>query len=88
MFWGEWRRLNRPMPWPISPSSPMTVSDLDRWRAAQQLIKSHGLDASLNAAQRADQAIARGDPKGESLWLDIGRKIDALQRANPSGRAH
>jgi hypothetical protein len=61
------------------------VSELERWRAAQQLIKAHGLGASLNAAQRADEAIARGDPEGESLWLDIGRKIKALQQAPPPG---
>jgi hypothetical protein len=64
------------------------VDDIERWRAAQQLIKAHGLGASLNAAQRADEAIARGDPKGESLWLDIGRKISALQQTNPTGKAH
>jgi hypothetical protein len=63
------------------------VDEIDRWRAAQQLIKAHGLEASLNAAQRADEAIARGDAEGESLWLDIGRKIQALQQNPPVGSA-
>jgi hypothetical protein len=58
----------------------LMVSELDRWRAAQQLIKTRGLEAALDAALRADEAIARGDPEAESLWLDIGRKIKALQQ--------
>jgi hypothetical protein len=58
----------------------MPVSDLDRWRAAQQLIKHHGLAAELNAAQRA-----AGDPEGESLWRDIIKKIRLLQQTQPPG---
>jgi hypothetical protein len=61
----------------------VAVSELDRWRVAQQLIKQHGPDAELNAAQRADEAIAAGDPMAESLWRDVMRKIRALQSADP-----
>lgn len=57
------------------------VSELDRWRAAQQLIKQHGLAAEMGAAQRADAANAAGDRAGESLWRDVMSKIRMLQRA-------
>lgn len=57
----------------------MTVSELDRWRAAQQLINQHGADAELNAALRADEAIAAGSPEGESLWRDVMNKIQQLR---------
>ena len=56
------------------------VSQLDRWRTAQLLIKNHGLGAELDAAQRADKAIAAGDPETESLWRDVLIKVQQLQR--------
>jgi hypothetical protein len=59
----------------------MILSEIDRWRVAQLLIKQHGQDAELNAALRADEAIAVGDPKGESLWRDVMIKICQLQRS-------
>ena len=40
----------------------MRVGEFDCWRVAQLLIKQHGPDAELDAAQRADEAIAAGDP--------------------------
>jgi len=62
-------------------------SELDRWRAAQQLIKQHGKEAELEAAQRADRAIEQGSPEGERLWLDIMNKVRSLQtEAPPDGR--
>lgn len=62
-------------------------SELDRWRAAQQLIKQHGEGAEMEAAQRADQAIEQGSPDGERLWLDVMGKVRALQAETaPPGR--
>lgn len=61
-------------------------SERDRWLAAEQFIKKHGLGAALAAAQQADAAGIAGDAEGESLWQDILRKIQTLQRtAVPSG---
>ena len=34
----------------------MTVTDIDIWRAANLLVKRHGDDAAIVAAQRADRA--------------------------------
>jgi hypothetical protein len=39
----------------------MAISDLDIWRAANLLIKQHGDNAELVAAQRADLMLVRGD---------------------------
>lgn len=61
--------------------------ELDRWRAAQQLINSHGEEAELEAARRADKAIEQGSPEGERLWLDIMNKVHSLLAvAPPDGR--
>jgi hypothetical protein len=57
------------------------VDELERWRTAQQLIKQHGPQATLNAAVKASEAIAAGDLEGESLWKDVINKIQQLQRA-------
>jgi hypothetical protein len=43
------------------------TSDLDIWRAANLLIKRHGEDAVIVAAQRADELLAKGDVEGERL---------------------
>lgn len=55
-------------------------SERDRWLAAEQFIKKHGLGAALAAAQQAEDASTAGDSEGESLWQDIQRKIQTLQR--------
>ena len=61
--------------------------DIDIWRAANLLIKQHGDDAEIVAAQRADLMLERGDPEARLVWLRIKRAIEELQAA-PSGPAH
>jgi len=61
----------------------MIVSDLDRWRAANQLIKQHGCKALENATARVHEAAARGSQEGVDLWSDVMEKIVALQ-ADPA----
>ena len=39
----------------------VTDLDVDVWRTAHILIKQHGEDAALVAAQRADELLASGD---------------------------
>jgi hypothetical protein len=63
------------------------ISDLDIWRAANLLIGRYGAGAELQAAQRADLMLDRGDFEGQSVWKRIRRAIEALQ-APPFGRAH
>ena len=63
------------------------ISDLDIWRAANLLIRQHGLDAELEAAKRADLLLERGDLDGQFLWRRIRRAIVELQ-APPVGPLH
>jgi hypothetical protein len=63
------------------------IPNLDIWRAATLLIKQHGEDAEIIAAQRADLMLDRGDREGQLVWLRIRRAIAELQ-AVPTGPAH
>jgi hypothetical protein len=60
--------------------------DLDIWRAATLLLKEHGEDAEIVAAQRADQMLERSDHDGQLVWLRIRRAIAALY-PSVNGRA-
>jgi len=61
------------------------IPEIDIWRAANLLIRKHGVDAELEAAKRADLMLDRGDQEGRLLWARIRRAIEALQ-ALPPGR--
>ena len=55
------------------------ISDTDIWRAANLLIRKHGANAELEAANRADLMLDRGDDDGRLLWMRIRRAVEALQ---------
>ena len=55
------------------------TSDLDIWRAADLMIRRHGANAELDAANRADLMLDRGDDDGRLLWMRIRRAIEELQ---------
>jgi hypothetical protein len=59
------------------------IDDADIWRAAGLMIKTHGGDAALVAAQRADALLAEGDVEGEQIWKRIADAISELQRTTP-----
>ena len=63
-------------------SRPM-LSDIEIFRAAQATIQEHGDEATLHAAQRADELLAEGDMDGRAVWHRIERAIDELQRTVP-----
>ncbi len=70
-------------PSPVSAGiGPMTIADLDIWRAANLLIQRHGgPDAAIVAAQRADECLASGDAEGQHVWLKSGAILPiAVQR--------
>jgi triphosphoribosyl-dephospho-CoA synthetase len=60
------------------------MEDIDIWRAAQQLIKTHGADAALMAAQRADALLSEGAVEGSRTWEKIVAAINELQREKPN----
>ena len=55
------------------------ISDLDIYRAANLVIKRHGVDAELVAAQRVGQMIERGDFEGVRMWQRVTRAIVEMQ---------
>ena len=61
----------------------MPVSDLDVWRAVNLLLKRHGRDAAIVAAQRADELLAAGDVDGQAVWKRIVEAILELLRDEP-----
>ena len=42
------------------------ITDLEIYRAANQLVKRYGEDAGFEAAKRVDAMLDAGDPAGES----------------------
>jgi hypothetical protein len=60
--------------------SRLMTEDIDIWRAAHLLVKRHGADAAIVAAQRADEMLAQGDLDGQSIWKRIVNAVRELQR--------
>ncbi len=56
------------------------TSDLDIYRAANILVKRYGEEAALEAAQRADVMLERGEMDGYALWKSIVRAVEEVQR--------
>jgi hypothetical protein len=61
-----------------------TISEIDVWRAAQQMIEIYGEDAGWQAALRADHLLEEGDSGGFNVWVRIVKSIKALQQDMPS----
>ncbi len=62
------------------------IPDLDIYRSAHVLVKQHGEDAPLDAAQRADAMLEAGDMAGHAVWLRIVRAVEELlTKERPAG---
>ncbi len=59
------------------------ITDLEIWRAANQLIQRYGEDAEIEAAMRADAMLEAGDIDGQRVWQRILKAVDELQRNKP-----
>ncbi len=46
-------------------------SDLEVYRAANQLVKRYGEDAEIEAAKRLDAMLEAGDIEGQRVWQRI-----------------
>ncbi len=55
----------------------------DIWRAAQLLVKRHGADAPIVAAQRADELLEKRDLEGLAVWKRILQAVKELLRTAP-----
>ena len=63
------------------------TSDPDIFRAAKLVIDQHGEDASLHAAQRADDLLEGGDVDGARIWHRILAAIEELRRGPKVGES-
>jgi coenzyme F420-reducing hydrogenase delta subunit len=61
----------------------MTIPDIDMWRGASLLVKRHGRDAAIVAAQRADECLAAGDAEGQAIWKRIVEAVLELVKETP-----
>ena len=59
------------------------IADIDIWRSANLMVREHGENAALEAAQRADTMLEQGDTEGCAVWKRILKTIEELQREVP-----
>ena len=59
------------------------TSDLDIYRTANVLIREHGEDAALEAAQSADAMLERGSLGGQRVWKRVLTAVKEIQREEP-----
>ncbi len=55
-------------------------SEIDIFRSANVLIREHGAGAALEAAQRADAMLERGDMGGCAVWKRIVAAVEDIER--------
>jgi len=59
----------------------MAVSELDRWRVAQQIINSHGADAEAECGRRRSaEFVKSGKLEGFYLWQAIALKVSSFRK--------
>jgi hypothetical protein len=63
---------------------PSMVDDPDIWRAANLLLKRHGADTAIAAANRADELLGAGDVEGWAVWRRILAAVTELARTAPA----
>jgi hypothetical protein len=56
------------------------IPEMDMLRAADLLVKRHGRNAAIVAAQRADECLAAGDIEGQRIWKSIVEAVVELVR--------
>ena len=59
------------------------TTDLDIYRTASVLIREHGEDATLEAAQRADKFLEDGKLAASAVWRRVLRAVKEIQREEP-----
>lgn len=64
-------------------SALQLTSDLDIYRTASVLIREHGDEADLVAAQRAEGFLEAGDMDGSTVWQRVLMAIKEILREEP-----
>ena len=65
----------------------LMVDDADIYRAANELIDQHGIDAPIHAAMKADAMLEKGDVDGAAVGRRIVTAINELLADAPAGNA-
>jgi hypothetical protein len=64
------------------------MNDVQMWRAAAELLTSHGETAEAEALRRADAAIDGGDVDGFNRWKRVARLITEMRTRTPGDDVH
>jgi hypothetical protein len=67
--------------WPES--AIQSTPDLDIYRTANVLIREHGEEATLEAAQRADAMLEKGCLDGQPVRKRVLAAVEEIQREEP-----
>ncbi len=59
------------------------TSEIDIFRTANVLIREHGEDAALEAAQCADAMLEEGSLDGQRVWKRVLVAVKEIQRQEP-----
>ncbi len=59
------------------------LTDLEIYRAANQLLMRYGEDAGIEAAKRVDAMLEADEFEGQRVWKRILKAVDELQRDKP-----
>ena len=65
------------------PETAIMIPDFDIQRTASVLIRVHGEDADLEAAQRADAMLEKGAIDGQRVWKRVLAVVKEIQRQEP-----
>jgi hypothetical protein len=60
------------------------IDHRDVWQAALLTVKRYGDDAMLEASERAEQLLDKGDMAGAETWHRILNAIERLQAKSPA----
>jgi hypothetical protein len=60
------------------------IDEAEIWRLANLLVKHHGTDAAVAAAERADKLPAVGDVNGFTVWKRILGAAAEFTRTPPA----
>lgn len=52
--------------------------DQELWGMALALVKQHGDQAPLKAAERIGELVVQGEPDGIALWREVAKRMDSL----------
>ena len=63
------------------------MSEDELWASANEMLRHHGEDAMIVAAQKADERMEQADLDGVHKWLAVVKRINILLE-RPHGPLH